>query len=289
MSPRRRTCLAAAVLAALAGAVTRAEEAPGDLRYPPLPGDTYADQLCLRWWGGLARPDLYAARVAIHDENNALRSDFWEGGIAEGALTTGVAAGVEAGYGIAPAVRLLAALTVSGVSAQGTFDGLGPKTVLDPATGLQRQHVDRLTRFTEMGQEAGATLLVRDFGWCRFGLTGRLGIHELTGALERGRESGPFGSHWWNRQLTGIAPSIAGGLEWEWLVAPQALPFPLTGFVHLGWRWLDFTGVSFAYTDDTGAVLTGTWANGDGTHRALDFSGPEIRLGLQVAWSTAPS
>lgn len=253
----------------------------------PLPGDTYQDQLGIRLWFGAAQPDLYDARVAIHDENFALQGDNWDGTIGESALRAAMAGGLEVSYGWLPDVKFLVELAGSGSAAQGTFEGQGPKTYLDPINGLERQQIDRLTRISEFGQEAGATVLMRSFEWCRFGLTLRAGPHELAGATERGNESGPLRSYWWNRDLSGTAFGALLGIEWEWLTPPPSLPFSVTGFVLVGYRWMQFRSVRFVYDDSTGAHVAGGYKNLDGTNRALDFSGPVARIGLQLPFSFA--
>ncbi len=262
-------------LAAAAGAVER------------VPADTYDQQLGIRAWFGAAQPDLYDARVAIHDENWAMQNDWWKGTIDEGALRSALAGGVEVSWGFFPDVKLLLALDGSGSSARGTFEGQGPKTAVDPVTGLQRQVVDRLTRLPEFGQEVGATVLLRGFEWCRFGATLRLGPHELAGAVERGTETGPLRTYWWNRDLTGTGAGGLFGLEWEWLDSPPSLPVAVTGFVLVGYRWLQFRSVHFSYDDSNGGHVTGGYKNPDGTQRVLDFGGPVVRIGLQLPFSFA--
>jgi len=252
-----------------------------------LPADAYEDQLGLRLWFGAGQPELYDARVAIHDENSAMQADAWDGTIGESALHTAMAGGLEVSYGWFANAKFLLALEGSGSAAQGTFTGEGVHTVTDPILGLERQTVDRLTRLPEFGQEIGATVLLRGYEWCRFGLTLRAGPHELAGATERGNETGPLRSYWWNRDLSGTALGGLFGIEWEWLTPPPSLPFALTGFVLVGYRWLQFNSVRFTYDDATGSHVTGGYTNADGTRRVLDFSGPVARFGLQLPFSFA--
>jgi hypothetical protein len=252
-----------------------------------LPSDTYQDQLGIRLWLGAAQPDLYDARVAIHDENWAMQNDSWNGAIGESALHAAMAGGLEVSYGLLADAKFLLALDGSGSAAHGHFEGQGPKTLADPIKGLERQEADRLERLPEFGQEVGATVLLRGYEWCRFGLTVRAGPHELAGATERGSEYGPLRTYWWNRDLSGTGVGGMLGLEWEWLTPPPSLPFALTGFVLVGYRWLQFRSVRFDYTDATGAHVTGGYKNADGTNRVLDFSGPVARFGLQLPFSFA--
>jgi hypothetical protein len=78
------------------------------------------------------------------------------------------------------------------------------------------------------------------------------------------------------------------GLEWEWLTPEAVLKIPLSMYVSLGGRYATFRGIEGTYTDSTGARSTGAWKNADGTHRTLDFSGMEIRIGLQLLFDLTP-
>lgn len=273
---RRQVALAACLLAA------RAIGAP-----PPLPADTYQDQLGIRAWFGAAQPELFDARVAIHDENAMMQADSWKGTINQAGLREALAGGLEVSWGAFADAKLVLALDGSGSAAHGTFEGQGAKTFTDPVLGLQRQMVDRVTRLSEFGQEIGVTVLLRGFEWCRFGLTVRGGPHELAGATERGNETGPLRNYWWNRDLSGTGAGGLLGVEWEWLQAPPSLPFAVTGFVLAGYRFLQFRSVHFDYSDSTGTHVTGGYNNPDGTHRLYDFSGPIVRVGLQLPFNFA--
>ncbi len=288
LAGRVRVLAALALVAALTGNLVMASGGPELPGPEPVPPASYAGQWSLRWWGGVIRPDLYGARVALHDENSAMQSDSWTGAIPEGDLLTAVAGGVAFGWGATPDLKLTLDLDVAGAAAAGAFTGTGFRTAVDPMSGLETQRVARLTRLTETGQEAGVTLLVREFGWCRIGVAARVGWHELVASVERGRESGPYGTRWWNRALSASAPSLAGAVECEWLTPVAWLPFPLTGFINAGWRWLEFSTIESDDTDGGGAALHGRYNNPDGTHRTLSMTGPEIRIGLQSCWLAAP-
>jgi hypothetical protein len=254
-----------------------------------VPADTYARQLSVRLYGAAARPDLYAARVAIHDENPAVQGAGWTGSIGDASLRHALGGGLEVSYGFLDDVKFLVELGGFGSSATGTFTGWGANSVVDPVLGRLSQHLHRVDRYPVFGQTLGATLLLRSFEWCRFGLTLRVGACELAGATERAESSGPLGTSWMSRKLTGTAPAVLVGLEWEWLSAAAALGFPLTGYAMLGYRQLQFTSVTASTTDSTGLHLTGDYLNDDGTHRTLDLSGPEVRIGIQIAISYAPT
>jgi hypothetical protein len=158
--------------------------------------------------------------------------------------------------------------------------------VIDPVQGLWRERVDRLSRYSLFGLEAGATVLLREFGWCRIGLTGRAGWHELAGASEQGEESGPFRNFWWSRKLSGSAPGVMAGVEWEWFPSRSV---PLSGFLLLGYRMLVISDVSFNYIDSNGLIGSGSLRNADGTRAVYDCRGPEFRFGIQWSFFVAPS
>jgi hypothetical protein len=278
------TRLAAVALAAcLAAARAGAQDAA------PLPAETYQDQLTVRLYGSTGRLDLYTARVAIHDENGARQDSFWTGSIYDGGLRDALGGGLEISWGALEDVKFLFELGGFGSAATGTFTGTGPNAVTDPVLGRLAQRVDRVSRYPVFTQVLGATVLMRSFEWCRFGLTGRLGVCELAGAVERGSSSGPFGRSWWSQGLSGTAPSVFFGIEWEWLSAATSLGSPVTGVVLLGYRMLQFTSVTAAYADSSGVSRTSDWTNPDGSHRTLDLSGPEARIGIQMAFSLPPT
>jgi hypothetical protein len=248
-------------------------------------GPGWRDDLTLRLWGGLARPGLYDARVAVHDENAAMRASNWEGGIPESDLARALSGGFEAGYGVTDDLRLTAALEGSGSSAEGAFDGVGPRTIVDPVLGLRRQRVDRLTRLAAFAQMGGASFRLRDLGWCRVNASLHAGAAQLAGSVERGAESGPFGESFWSRKLRGAAPAFRAALEWEWPRLSAGLPLGL--FASIGWRHLEFRRVRFDYADSAGTRISGGYKNPDGTHRRFDFSGPDVRAGAAITVSLA--
>lgn len=253
------------------------------------PPDSYARQLSLRIQGGLTHPELTEARMSLHDESGLMRSTGWTGGIDEGDVSRGYGGGLEAAWGLTGDVKVSLALEGLGASAAGNFEGNGPgTTTMDPVLGVLRQRVTRLDRYAAALQWVGATVLLRDFEWSRLGLVGKAGAVELAGAVERGRESGPLRQYWWQRTLSGAAPAIWIGLEWEWLAPAASLGVPLSGFVSLGGRWADVRNITGTHTDSTGASTTGAWKHPDGTHRTLDFSGMEIRFGLQLLFDLTP-
>lgn len=248
----------------------------------PAAAAPYGQELTVRLWGGLGSALNYDARIGAHDETLALAVDNWNGAIDETALGRVTAGGGEVSWGIDPQVKLLLALEGRGVSAQSTFTGEGPAhTVVLAGGGLAHQTIDRLDRYSAAGAEVGATFLVRELGeTSRLGLTLRLGMHTLAGSLERGHETGPQRDYWWERDLTGTAVGGLLGLEWEWT---QPWPsFPVTGFLLAGYRTLNFGHISFSYADSTGATVTGGWNTPAGGRRSVDFSGAEIRLGVEL-------
>lgn len=254
------------------------------------PPDSYARQFCLRLQGGLTHPELTEARISLHDENALMRATGWTGaGIAEGDASRGYGGGFEASYGVSGDVKVSLAFEGLGASAEGGFEGNGAgTTTVDPVLGILRQRVTRLDRYAAAIQWAGATVLLRDFEWSRLGLVAKAGVVELAGAVQRGHESGPLRDYWWQRTLEGTAPAVWLGLEWEWLMPAAALRIPLSGFFSLGGRWSDIRAITGTHTDSTGARSTGAWKNPDGTHRTLDLSGMEIRLGLQLLFDLTP-
>lgn len=242
--------------------------------------DSYAEELSLRLWGGAARQEMYDARVAILDENAQMHATDWSRSINERSLKQALGGGFEVSYGFFRDVKLTLALEGRGSSAGGWFQGEHSNTAVHPTQGRQRQRVDRESRYTAFGQEGGVTVLLREFGWSRFALTGRLGRHALAGAMERGSDTGPLRSFWWKRELSGNAPSGMAGVEWEWFAPPR--PLPLSGFMVIGYRWLEFSRVSVDYSDSRGVVQSGAYMDRDGRRRSFDMSGPEFRFGLQI-------
>lgn len=282
----------AAVLALAVSVTAAACAAAGPVRaqdYGAQPADSYLGELDVRLFFTVARPDLYGARVVLHDENGVMQNSAWTGSIPEGNLQRALGGGLEVSYGPYADVKFLAALEGSGSSAQGSFTGTGPRTFTDPVAGRLAQRMDRLSRYPVFGQFVGATVLMRSFDWCRFGLSLRAGACELAGAVERGSESGPFGQSWWRAQLSGTAPAAFVGLEWEWLATANALGIPLAGYASIGYRMVQFSTVGLSYADSDGFRRTGDWTNADGTHRVLDLSGAEVRIGVQIPINLAPA
>jgi len=254
-----------------------------------IPADTYGQQLGVRLYGAAAQPDLFAARVAIHEENADRQASSWAGSMTESELRSALGGGLEVSYGFLDDVKFLVELGGFGSSASATFTGFGANSVVDPVLGRLNQRLERVNRYSVFGQNLGATVLLRSFEWCRFGLTFRLGACELAGAVERSDSSGPLGTSWWNRTLSGSTAATFIGLEWEWLSMAPALGLPVSGYATVGYRQLRFSTVKASYTDSAGTVLDGDYTNADGTRRALDFSGPEARIGLQIGISFAPT
>ncbi len=254
------------------------------------PADTYRHQLGLRLHGGLAHLTLTDARIVLHDENQDMRATGWTGGLGEGELGRGYTGGFAASWGVTGDVKVTFAFDGFGASAEGEFTGNGPATTTyDPVLGVQRQSITRLERYTAVTGMLGATVLLREFGWSRIGLAAAAGAAGLAGAVERGNETGPIRSYWWQRTLAGAAPAFRVGLEWEWLAPAAALGIPLSGYLDLGWRYAHVRGVQGTHTDSTGARTTGAWKNPDGTHRTLDLSGIEVRVGLQLLFDLTPA
>ncbi|MEK7475039.1 MAG: hypothetical protein AAB152_05330 [Candidatus Coatesbacteria bacterium] len=280
----RRAVLVCAAWLAAVPAPAQPAPTPQPAGVPP---DTYAQQLSVRLYGAAAQPDLYAARVAIHDENPAVRGAGWTGSISESSLRHALGGGLEVSYGFLDDVKFLFDLGGFGSAAEGTFTGYGANSVVDPVLGRLSQRLHRVNRYPVFAQTLGATLLLRSFEWCRFGLTLRVGVCELAGATERAESSGPLGTSWTSRKLTGTAPAAFVGFEWEWLSTAAALGLPMAGYAMLGYRQLQFTSVTAGTTDSTGLSLTGDYLNDDGTRRTLDLSGPEVRIGVQFAISYA--
>jgi hypothetical protein len=227
---------------------------------------------------GMARQDMYAARVALHDENARMSESWWTGSISEGDLTQVVSGGMEISYGFYDQIRLLVALEGRGASATGSFQGLGPNL---------GQSASRLSRYSVFSQELGATVILREYGWCRIGLTGRLGAYELAGAVERGRESGSLRNSWWNRRLSGTAPGVMLGVEWEWLPLGEIFSLPLAAWVTAGYRWIEFNKVTYRYSDNTGLVSSDVVKDVNGNTLMFDFSGAEARIGIRLVIPTA--
>lgn len=253
------------------------------------PPDSYARQVSLRLHGGLTHLALTEARLSLHDETRDMRDAGWSGGIAEGDVSRGYGGGFEASYGLRDDVKVTIGFEGLGSSAEGEFEGDSPATTIpDPVLGVLRQRVTRLDRYTAAIQWIGATILLRDFEWSRLGFVAKAGAVELAGAVQRGRESGPLNTSWWQRSLEGAAPAMLIGLEWEWLAPAAALGIPLSGYVSLGGRYADLRNITGTHTDSTGARTTGAWKNPDGTHRTLDLSGMEIRFGLQLLLDLTP-
>jgi hypothetical protein len=253
------------------------------------PAASYAGQAVVGLWGELAKQDMYEARVALHDENARTVSGAWAGSTREDDLRQAFGGGLEISYGFFDQVKILLALEGRGGSAEGSWEGIGPNVLVDSKSGaiLGAQRVARLSRYSVFGAEAGATVLLREYGWCRIGLTGRAGLFELAGAVERGREYGPIRNTWWNRDLSGTAPGILLGLEWEWLPLARVFSLPVGARVNLGYRWLQFNKVSYNYSDSTGLKSSGVMRDGVGNTLWLDFSGPEARVGLLLIVPTA--
>lgn len=276
-------------LAAAACLVAAGLRAGGAAGQAPLPPDTYSQQLSVRLFGAVAQPDLFSARLAVHEENVATRAAGWTGSVPDSDLRRALGGGLEISYGFLDDLKLLVELGGFGSAAAGTFTGVGPNSVVDPILGLQAQKLDRLSRFPVFSQAIGATILLRSFEWCRFGLTFRLSVNELAAAVERSQESGPFGPSWSNASLSATAPAALLGLEWEWLSLADTLGFPMSGWVMVGYRELLFDSITATFTDSTGARTTSELLDADGGRMSLDMSGPEARVGIQIAISFAPT
>jgi hypothetical protein len=249
----------------------------------------YEGELGIRIWGGYVQPSLFDARVQAYDEDAWLKGQNWSGLLNADDLSYGAAAGAEASWGFHPKARVLVAFEGGGTSASARYEGQGPRTFDDPYRGLMRQRMGRLDRYSQAGIEAGLTLLLTDFEWCRLGLTGRAGIHRLSAAVERGNDWGPYGDHWWNRSLTGTAPGGMLGIEWEMPDPFPSLPFGLGGYVLAGYRVLEFRRIDYRYTDSAGISDKGLARLSDGSRFTLDFGGPELRFGVQATIPLNPA
>jgi len=255
---------------------------------PALAGD-YTDELGFRIWGGYIRPELFDARVQAYDEDAWLKSQEWTGLLNADDLSYGAAAGAEASWGFHPRIRALVVFEGSGTSASAKYGGQGSRTLNDPYLGLMCQGMGRLDRYSQAGIEAGLTLLLTDFEWCRLGLTGRAGVHKLSAAVERGNDWGPYGDHWWNRSLTGTAPGGMLGIEMEAPDLLMAEPFGLGLYALAGYRLLEFRHADYMYTDSTGIMDKGLARSSNGSRFTLDFGGPELRFGIQATVPLGPT
>lgn len=246
--------------------------------------DTYEGELGVRIWAMGGAPRMLEQRIAIREENLTLSSDDWTGGVTEVTLGQSLGAGLEISYGVFPNFKFLLALEGRGTYAKGSLEGVGSRVYVDPALGLLRQEAERVTRLAEGGVSLGATALLRDMSWARVGLTGRIGLHQLSGAFERWEETGPLGENWWKRSLSGYAPSGFLGLELELACRNPRRCNPVSGFAMAGYRTLGFRRVTGTYTDATGVVWKSAVLDSDGSRRILDFSGPEVCVGLQMVF-----
>ena len=264
--------LVAALLAA--ATVARAAVAAGE---SPEAAGGYDRELGIRLLFSASNPSMFHARLAIRDDNAAtVAAGTWTGGVSDNALGRALGGGLEASWGVLPDLRLLAAIEGRGAAATGSFTGAGANTKTDPVLGLQRQMLDRTARYPALGEELGVTVLLRDLGWCRLGLTARAGVWELADAHEEGTETGPLRTFAWARNLSATAPGGLLGLEWEWT------PGPVAAFVSFGYRELIFRDVRYDRSDSAGVQTSGDYKFPDDTRFQLDFSGPELRLGVEA-------
>jgi hypothetical protein len=248
----------------------------------------YEGELGFRIWGGSVQPSLFDARVEAYDEDARLRNSQWSGLLNADKLAYGAAAGAEASYGFHPRARAILAFGGGGASVSAHFRGTGSRTYDDPYLGLLYQQMDRLDRYAYAGLEAGITVLLSDFDFCRVGATARAGFHRLSASVERGNDWGPYGRNWWNRDLAGSAPGALFGMEIEAPNLLMAEPFGLGLYALAGYRMLKFRDVEFHYTDSTGVRADGQARSSDGTRYTLDFGGPELSFGVAATIPLTP-
>ena len=231
---------------------------------------SFKDELGIRLWGGLFKADMYDMQRFAMAQNDQMVSGGWEGDFKVGNLTRGAGAGIELSWGVLPDVRVVAAVEGRGVSAGGDYRNVaGQEATL--SSGL-----------SACGVEGGATFLLRSFeDWCRINLTVRAGAHRLYWSYIGYEETGPSGDISSSTKLQSMAPGGMVGLEWEWLTPVPSLPFPLTGFILAGYRFLSFSKIDYV-TDSGGTRDTGVLEGPDGKWISMDFSGPEVRFGLQI-------
>jgi len=247
---------------------------------------SYAGEAAFGLWGGMIFPGIYDIRRDTEALNYMLKASSWKGNLDEGNLASGLAGGAELSWGLTPDLKLLLAAETKGTSMSGDFEGIGPNTSTDPVTGVvtpQKLGID--ATFACWGIEAGATFLLRQFeDWSRIGLTMHAGFFRLTGTEEHWDETGPLGEYHQLEKYRGDAIGGMLGLEWEWLARFEEIPVAPGGYVLLGWRYLSFNSVNFNYYDSLGNKDSGTVRDANDDRESIDFSGPEVRFGLRLAF-----
>jgi hypothetical protein len=247
---------------------------------------SYLGEAELGLWGGLFMPGMFDMRRDTETLNDAMKAMEWKGDIKGTDLTSGFSGGGELSWGLQPGVKLILAAETRGVSASGKFTGTGSNVYIDPVNGPIPQKLGIDTSYACWGVEAGITFLLKQFeDWSRIGVTVRGGVHQLTGAEEHWDETGQLAEYHWLAKYSGSAVGGMLGLEWEWLARFEQIPFAPGGFVLAGWRYLSFDRVNYTTYDSIGNTESGPLKDANDNRLSMDFSGPEIRFGLRLAYS----
>ena len=239
----------------------------------PVDGDFGA-----RAWGGVFNPAMYEMRRDVDGENGLLSALSWKGGAASSSLTMGPQAGLELLWGILPDVRIVLSAEARGVSNKGAYKGSGAGSGGTASKDLF---------LSSYGGETGVIIMLREFDErSRISLDLRGGAHTLSGARESWSESGPLGKGSWTSSLSGVAPGALVGIDWEYSFVNRNDSFVPGAFLVAGYRFLSFTRVEYRYHDSTGMKKSGSVRDAAGERISIDMSGPEIRLGIQLAIPT---
>ena len=235
-------------------------------------------ELGMRIWGGLFQPAMYDMRTEVDSDNRYVSAMSWKGGKNSSSLTAGPEAGIEISWGILHDVRLLLAGEMRGVSNRGSFTGTGGNSGGNASLDLL---------LSSYGGETGIACLLGEYGEkYRVSLTARAGVHMLSGSSQSWSENGPAGKYSWTSRITGAATGALIGLEWDMFFSDRDGSIAPGLFMLAGYRFLSFERMDYRFHDSNGVKGDGAVRNPSGDRVGADMSGPELRLGLQLAIPT---
>lgn len=250
---------------------------------------SYDSELGLHVWGGAAMLELADIRDRLREENALMEASSWNGSLDLGNLEVGVLGGFQVCYGLARDLKVVGAVEGRGVAVRGIFEGYGPNSATDPILGFVPQEIERVSAFSAWGGEAGLLYFLRYVGdFSRLGLLVKAGPHSLAGSSDRADETGLLRSGSAKTKYSASAAGFYAGLFWEWMSPPPSSSLPFSGFMSAGYRFLRFSRVKYSYTDSNGGYSAGTLRDSSGRDLRVDFSGPEIALGLSLLFQIQP-
>ncbi len=223
---------------------------------------------------GIIAPALGDVRAALKDERDGLQGSGWTGGgIPASDLDWGPSGGIEVLWRPRGRFAYTACFRGSRIIGKGTFAG---------TVSAGGQTVTRSAQYEPMGGEVGASWVAAESvagSWVGPDL--RAGLQALVVSRDGASEAGPVRWYHWDRSLSALAPSVLLGASAEWR-GPEHPPL----FIRAGYRFLKFAKVTGASSNADGVKSTGTVRSGN-KDTALDFSGPEVEVG--VTWTFSAS